>query len=131
MPGYTEGQVEPRAADPYCAAVDPGASFGAEPRRPARQRRRRAVESERDRSYPERQGVDAEVCHGQLNAPPVPRAADRVRHDDQTNRYIIIRVQVMLYTLDRVTCEETQWIHLITRGALPTPSCGPCLGVVC
>lgn len=77
MPGYTEGQVEPRTADPHGASVDPSAAVGAQPRRPAGQRRRRAVESERDRGDSERQGLDAEIRHGQLSAPArAPRSID-------------------------------------------------------
>lgn len=79
MPGYPKGQVESGAANPHGAALDPGAAVGAEPGRPARQRRRRAVEGERERGDPERQGVDAAVRHGQLNttgdSPAVPTGA--------------------------------------------------------
>lgn len=67
MSGHTEGQVESRAADPYRAAFDPGVAVGAQPRRPTGQRRRRAVEGERDRGHPERQGLDAEIRYGELS----------------------------------------------------------------
>lgn len=74
MSRHPERQVEPRAADPYGAAVHPGAAVGAEPRRPAGQRRRRAVEGERERGHPQREGVDQEIRHGQLRRRPVPSA---------------------------------------------------------
>lgn len=69
MLGHIEGQVEPGAADTYGAVVDPGSVVGAQPGRPAGQRCRRVVEGERERSHPERQGVDAEIRHGQLRLP--------------------------------------------------------------
>lgn len=57
--------------------------------------------------------MDTEVRDGQLSARarthpsvPPPRAQPEVR--PETTEYImILRVQVMFYTLDRVTCEET------------------------
>lgn len=106
MFGYTERQVVAGAADPHRAAVDPGVAVGAQPRRPAGQRRGRAVEGERDRGHPERQGVDAEVRHGQLRRRLTQRPATRrvdltdIYHDFKSASYVID-------TLGRVTCEKT------------------------
>lgn len=110
MLGHSEGQVESCTADPHGAAVDPGSPVSAEPRRPAGQRRGRAVEGERERGDPEREGVDAEIRYGQLNSAPAltHQCLPDARHTRTELTYImILRVQVMLYTLDRVTCEET------------------------
>lgn len=54
MLGHIEGQVESSAANSYSAAVDPGAIVSAEPRRPACERRGRAVEGERERGNSKR-----------------------------------------------------------------------------
>jgi hypothetical protein len=62
--------------------------------------------------------VDTEIRDGQLSAcadvhtaiSASPRARPEVRRE--TNKYImILRVQVMFSTLDRVTCEGQMWIN--------------------
>lgn len=61
LPRHPEGQVVARAPDPDRAPVDPGAARRAQPRRPARERRRAGVEGGPERRHRRGQAVDPAV----------------------------------------------------------------------